>query len=47
MKSISIKLGGILAALAMAVTAIVANSSCICIAHQEPLPEKAKSLRKF
>lgn len=47
MKSVSIKLGEILAALAMVVTAIVANSSCICIAHQEPLPEKAKSLRKF
>lgn len=47
MRSISMKFGAMLAALAMAVTAVVANSSCICIAHQEPLPEKAKSLRKF
>lgn len=47
MKRISIKFGEILAALALVVTAIVANSSCICIEHQEPLPDKAKSLRKF
>ncbi len=36
-----------LAMLALVVTTMVTNSACVFIAHQEPLPETAKKLRKF
>lgn len=38
---------GILAAFALIVTTIVANSTCNYIMHQETLPKSAKKLRKF
>jgi len=41
------KYGGMLAALALVVTTLTANSACIFYTHQEQLPESAKALRKF
>jgi len=41
------KYATVLAALALAVTTTTVNSTCICIAHQDPLPKEAKKLRKF
>lgn len=41
------RFGGVLAALAMMVTALTVNSTCIYLTHQEELPENAKKLRKF
>jgi len=37
----------LIATLALVVTIMVSNSACLFIAHQEPLPEKAKQLRRF
>lgn len=47
MKRFMQKYGGMLAALALVVTTVTANSTCTWITHQEPLPETAKKLRKF
>lgn len=47
MKRIFQKYGGFLAALAIVVTSMNANSACVCIMHQDKLPEDAKKLRKF
>lgn len=47
MKSFFQKYGGMLAALALVVTTVTANATCIWVTHQEPLPETAKKLRKF
>lgn len=41
------KYSGIIAAFAMLVTTVVANSTCIYIMHQDELPESARKLRKF
>lgn len=41
------KYGALLAALALAVTTLTANSTCLFWTHQEQLPEGAKALRKF
>lgn len=41
------KLTGIFAALAMIVTVMTVNSTCIYLTHQDELPENAKKLRKF
>lgn len=41
------KYSGALAAFAMVVTTLVANSTCIYIMHQDKMPESAKKLRKF
>lgn len=41
------KHGGLLVALAMIVTSLNVNSACVCIMHQDLLPEEAKKLRKF
>lgn len=41
------KYGHVMAALALIVTTITANSACVWITHQEPLPDAAKKLRKF
>ena len=41
------KYSGALAAFAMVVTTLVANSTCIYIMHQDEMPESAKKLRKF
>lgn len=40
-------LAAMMAAVAMTVTKLVANSTCIYLTYQEELPESAKSLRKF
>ncbi len=47
MKKLFQKYGGFLAALAIVVTTMNANTACVCIMHQDSLPEEAKSLRKF
>lgn len=47
LKNFMMKYSGILAAFALFVTTATANSTCICVIHQEKLPECAKKLRKF
>ena len=47
MKKFFQKYGGFLATLAIAVTTLNANTSYLCIMHQDSLPEEAKKLRKF
>lgn len=47
MKKFLQKYGGFLAALAIVVTTMNANAACVCIMHQDSLPEEAKKLRKF
>lgn len=47
MNKLIMKYGGMLAALALVVTTLTANSACIFYTHQEPLPADAKKLRKF
>lgn len=47
MKNFLLKFGGIFASLALVVTTVTANSTCVFIMHQEKLPENAKKLRKF
>lgn len=41
------RFGGVLAGLAMMVTAMTVNSTCIYLTHQPELPQNAKKLRKF
>lgn len=41
------RFGGMFAALAMVVTVMTVNSTCIYLTHQEELPQGAKKLRKF
>lgn len=41
------KIGSCVAALAVMVTAVTANSTCVWFSHQEKLPDSAKKLRKF
>ena len=47
MKGFISKYGKCLAAVALMLTSISANSTCWFIMHQDELPEKAKKLRKF
>jgi len=47
MKKLFQKYGGFIAALAIFVTSMNVNSACVCIMHQDSLPEDAKRLRKF
>lgn len=47
MKKFLQKYGGFIASLAILVTTINANSTCLCIMHQDELPDSAKKLRKF
>ena len=42
-----IKNNGFIAAIAMVVVTLLANSTCAFIAHQAVMPESAKKLRKF
>ena len=42
-----IKNNGFIAAIAMVVVTLLANSTCAFIAHQTEMPEGAKKLRKF
>lgn len=46
-KQISIKFGRTIASLALMVTALNANSTCIFLYHQPELPEGAKALKKI
>lgn len=39
--------GGMFAALAMVMTTLTANSTCIYLSYQDEMPESAKNLRKF
>ena len=40
------KYSGVLAAFALVVTTLVANSTCIYLMHQDEMPDAAKKLRK-
>lgn len=42
-----IKNNGFIAAIAMVVVTLLANSTCAFIAHQAEMTESAKKLRKF
>ena len=42
-----IKNNGFIAAIAMVVVTLLANSTCAFITHQAEMPESAKKLRKF
>ncbi len=41
------KYGGWIAAFALLVTTVTANTTCIWASYQPTVPKKAKSLRKF
>lgn len=47
MKKFLYRYAGMLAALALVITTATTNSTCICLMHQDKLPESAKKLRKF
>ena len=47
MKNFFKKNSTVLAALAIAVTTLTANLTCVFYAHQSKMPEGAKKLRKF
>lgn len=47
MKKLFLKYAGMMAALALVITTISANTTCIMTVYQEKLPESAKKLRKF
>ena len=47
MKNFLKKYGSWMAALALVVTSMNANSACIFLMHQPEIPESAKKLRKF
>ncbi len=49
MKKFLLKLANcnVIAALALTVVTVMANSTCAFIAHQAEMPEDAKKLRKF
>lgn len=45
--SLLVKLGSMVASLALVVTAANINTTCVALIHQPKLPKGAKSLRKF
>lgn len=47
MKNFFQKYASVFAALALVITTMTENSTCICLMHQDELPETAKKLRKF
>lgn len=47
MKNFMQKYAGVLAALALVVTTMAANSTCYYYMHQDEMPKTAKKLRKF
>lgn len=47
MKAFLEKYASVLAALALVITTVTANSTCFYTMHQDELPESAKKLRKF
>lgn len=47
MKRKVVKIGGFVAGLALLITTLNANSTCLFYAHQPKLPKNALKLRKF
>lgn len=47
MKKTILKIGGMVASIALAVTALTVNVACIFIIHQPKLPKEAYKLRRF
>lgn len=47
MKKTLSKYAGVIAALALVITTMTANSNCVWVMHQDELPEAAKKLRRF
>ena len=47
MKHIFLKLGSVFASLALMVTALNVNATCMLFVHQPKLPDNAKKLRQF
>lgn len=47
MRAFIIKFSGIIASLALMITALNMNTTCMMYSHQPELPDKAKSLRRF
>lgn len=47
MKEFIKKYSGLLTALALVVTTLTVNSTCIFTMHQDEVPDVAKNLRKF
>lgn len=47
MKNLIVKFSGVIAALALMVTAANVNHACMVVLHQPNLPEGAEKLRKY
>ena len=47
MKRFLLKFGELFATFAIVITTINANTTCVCIMHQEHLPKEAEKLRRF
>ncbi|MDF2654091.1 MAG: hypothetical protein K0R19_565 [Bacillota bacterium] len=47
MKNLMFKFSGMIAALALLITATNASITCVAVAHQPELPKGAEKLRKF
>ncbi len=47
MKKLTVSISSTLANIAMSAVKLNVNSTCLYIAHQPELPEKARKLRKF
>lgn len=47
MKKFILKYSEIIAALALVVTTLTANSTCVYCIHQPEMPKNSKKLRKF
>lgn len=47
MRNLYVKFAGMIAVLALMVTALNANTACCAVLHQPELPEGAMKLRKF
>ena len=43
----AVKFGGVVAAFAVVIASVSANSACMWISHQPELPDDVKKLRKF
>ncbi len=46
-KNFMYSLGGVVASLALMITTLNVNTTCLYMAHQPKLPDSAKKLRKF
>ncbi|SNT12758.1 cyclic lactone autoinducer peptide [Anaerovirgula multivorans] len=47
MKKIIMKLSAVIAGLALMITTMNVNTTCICLIHQPKLPKGAEKYRKF